>query len=126
MITQGRIFPTVAFACVLMLGSASTASALTTGVDSQCTNCFSEDPGVPCLGPDDPFCSGDGTGGGGTIQSCEKCATRLGFAQCCQGTTCDDLKQLGYTISSEAYIPGTCQAKTQVNGPDYCTGDKCG
>ena len=79
------------------------------------------DPVDPCLGPDDPFCTGGGGGGGGGLPSCRCCATRssgLGTiaASCCSaGSGCAVLQLTGYAISHNG--GATCNV--------YCPGGQC-
>lgn len=88
---------------------------------------FSEDPGEPCLGTNDPFCNGGG-GGGGT-PGCDRCMYYEAFPGagknwgCCSATSCSTAAGNGWTITQIKFAAGTCQANNHPSS--NCTGDPC-
>lgn len=69
---------------------------------------FDEDPGTPCLGPDDPFC--DGEGGSGEFPSgCMNCEWRETAPGWGAGPVCTqvDLNETGRENCDQVYEGGT-------------------
>lgn len=100
--------PFLATIAVLALVAGFTPSSVSAQQQGDCDgvpHCgpYNEDPGEPCLGPNDPFCNGGGGGGGGgSTGQCQVCDLTCDSNNNCTAS-CDD-NMVGETGKSECEV----------------------